>query len=517
MGVKAYFHITANGKDITDRVESFDYEMSNEKDNLLTIKVLPAKSLVTIDDDDVSVGNSIEFFWGWVGGAVSQKQISKISDIEVDYQMNKTTMSIKCLDKGNRSKKTSNTKIWKKMRLSEIVQSIAISNNLQSSVQVTNKIWDSVPQANRSDFELIQYLARRESPGNWICYFNGETIILEQRDIARKAKYYFEWGDPRSKLMSIKAAYRESNQDASLSGADYKTFDPKTLESGKVEKKNVDANTGAYSFSQNGKEVKNNEGTSVYVPTNFKVPQTSDIGTQNGVVPMKASLKKKGQVRSLESLYGPDYKKPPFDPSKVSVKSLPMDDKGGFVRPPQKVISSTKMREEAKVKSAGVTPGDKDEAQAKANSIASASSLKVLEIDVTMMGDPNFHPNDLFTLAGVAKRHGGNWYMKTVTHSIKRAGDYTCVLKGSKNATSKPMGSDDAKKKDVNDSVGDNDKKVVEVIKYDENAKNPYGYKGKFAPGGSFNPPMNSDIASQNGVRPPVLKSNIRRGARGSW
>ncbi len=439
--VKAYFHIVANGKDITDRVKSFDYEMCSEKDNMLTIKIKPEFSLITIDDEDLNVNNTVEFYWGWVNGKISPVKFAKITDIETDYDRTHVTMTIKCLDKGNRSKKTSSPKIWKNVKLSDIVKSIAEKNKLNYDIQPTKKVWASVPQANKSDYEFIQYMVRKEPPGNWIFFFEGESLFLQQRDIGRNADYLFEWNKSDSGIFYIRPAYRESSQDASTSQSVTATFDPETLKTTIIEATQVDESTGLFSYNMNGEE--------------------QGVGLDN-----KATANKLDKLKKQLSIAEQTAKTPQEKQQLQVLKTAATQVASG-------VISGREIPEEyvESINNLNFIPGgDIGEANSFASSIAEESKLKVLEVDISKMGDPQYKPHDIFTLTGVAKKHGGNWYIKDVTHSIPAAGDYTVKITGSKNGTNKPMNNITSENIDVNKSVGDaNADNEVEKFEYDGN------------------------------------------------
>lgn len=112
-----------------------------------------------------------------------------------------------------------------------------------------------------------------------------------------------------------------------------------------------------------------------------------------------------------------------------------------------------------KVQSLGGTivspPHDKKTLDDKAKKEAKDGGLDQETATLRIEGDPDRQANEVITMAGVFKRHLGNWLIKKVTHDIS-SGGYTSTLELAKNATKldSGLGNENKAKGTVNKSVG---------------------------------------------------------------
>lgn len=115
------------------------------------------------------------------------------------------------------------------------------------------------------------------------------------------------------------------------------------------------------------------------------------------------------------------------------------------------------------------------------------ATLRVLTADLVTDGDPLAKPDTVITMKGVAQRHGGNWYIEKVTHSLQGSA-YTNTSEMVKNAVQKPgkKNADKTKVAEVNKSTGPNDaKKTKTLTVFDANGKsvaNTESGSDKFVP-----------------------------------
>lgn len=99
------------------------------------------------------------------------------------------------------------------------------------------------------------------------------------------------------------------------------------------------------------------------------------------------------------------------------------------------------------------------------------AELKELTASLSIEGDPLVESGKIITVAGVAQKHAGNWYIISVIHTVGNGG-YMSDLKLNKNAAIKPPLDDKKKVENQNKTAGDKTsvvEKEVPVIKYDIN------------------------------------------------
>ena len=81
------------------------------------------------------------------------------------------------------------------------------------------------------------------------------------------------------------------------------------------------------------------------------------------------------------------------------------------------------------------------------------ASLKDLTANAVIEGDPNIFSDDIITIANVAKKHSGNWYVFKSVHNIVGDG-YKTTLELGKNAAEKSNDKSAATLPDANNTVG---------------------------------------------------------------
>jgi phage protein D len=98
---------------------------------------------------------------------------------------------------------------------------------------------------------------------------------------------------------------------------------------------------------------------------------------------------------------------------------------------------------------------NKADADDKIGAIQKGKGAKVLHCKLEIELDPTIVNGVIVTMAGVAKRHCGNWRAESVTHSIKGSGAFTildCIKNG---AEKSPTTNGGANEGDVNKTQGD--------------------------------------------------------------
>jgi phage protein D len=120
-----------------------------------------------------------------------------------------------------------------------------------------------------------------------------------------------------------------------------------------------------------------------------------------------------------------------------------------------------------------VPGGDQREIENIGNKTKKDAALNDLEGELLIEGDPNLLADEIITIANVATRHGGNWYVNRVIHQISPRNSYHSRVDLKKNGAATSPATNE-KAKDVNNSTGPDqgsDKKPVKVYKYDANGR----------------------------------------------
>jgi phage protein D len=388
--------VASTGEDITARVDSFSYEDTIEKDDLLRISVT-LKNVFEVDEDWVVAGEKLIFFFGYIGGLQTEKRVAKISDFDTSYG-DVTKLKIDAVDVGQFMKEKFSNKIHNDKTLSELVQEIADKYSYKTEILETKKKYSYLPQAQKNDFDFLMQLAKKE---NLVFRVSGETLILEKRNLLKDSIKTYTWGVD---IISFNPKIKYSKQDSS---------------------------------SQN-------------IQSNSVNPQTNEIQKSEAKIEDK-------------------------DKEKLGEYIVQVDANGK-----ERKVFPTKKAETEKSEDVKLVQGSTDKAQndGLVNKIQEDKSLGDITATLVVEGNPILQANQILTIAGVAKKHEGNWKITSVKTDIA-AGSYyktTCELK--KNATSKAVGnvqSDKAtsKSQSVNTTQGSTniDEAQSEVLKFDQNGK----------------------------------------------
>ena len=263
-----YIVQTASGKDLTGYITRFAYEDCTEKDDLVKLS-MEGVSVSQVDDADMQPGKEIVFRFGYFQGLQSFSRRAVISDIDVSF--GKTiSLSLTATDAGQALKKTESGKIWKKQSSSQIADAIAAQYGLQKKIEATEKIHESIPQGNRTDFELLKYLTTLEP--NFIFYIKEKTLVFKKRDLDAKPGLSLFYNRPGQVLSTNDLiSFKPSNKDSKKTGASNNVavvaFDPtkKKEETAKADAKTTSADTqlgkGNIRYNENAKIVQDENRT----------------------------------------------------------------------------------------------------------------------------------------------------------------------------------------------------------------------------------------------------------------
>lgn len=197
-------------RDITDMVESFVYEDSMEEDNLLKLTIASV-GLQAVEDTDFLTGVTLAFQFGYLAGEQSPIHRARITDRTPNYAQ-RVTIKLKCLDIGTTAKKVASGKVWENMTSTQIAEQIAAKYGLDLESVATTKVWEAIPQGNRSDLDFVKYLASREGDGNYISYIRNTTMYFVERATSDVSLVTYTYGNGDSKIISFSPSLKESSQ-----------------------------------------------------------------------------------------------------------------------------------------------------------------------------------------------------------------------------------------------------------------------------------------------------------------
>lgn len=293
--MKAPFFRVFNGDvDITSLIDSFSYEDTIKEDSLLKITVIYSNIAdYQAGGLNIATGDYLRFYYGYLRGEQSEAHKARVTDIEHSYASN-LRLTIRCLDLGTTMKKTSQNKVWENVTSVQIAQTIAKKYGLEFEYDQTKKVWENLPQGNRSDFDFIRYLANREKDGNYTFFIRNETLYFVERGLGSDSILSLNFGSPNSGIISFRTKYKTSTQPAAANNVVTTSIDPlkKKAEESIVSVKDKDKTTGEYAFlyNKNGEFVGSKEG----VKEKLVTPETKEESKN-----IASSMKKQGTLKTL--------------------------------------------------------------------------------------------------------------------------------------------------------------------------------------------------------------------------
>jgi hypothetical protein len=420
----AFVKVWLGSWDLSTYVESLRYDRSNEKDDYVNIRIKDNPLFDLANDSRIVNGALLNFQYGFLQGIPSPIHVTKITDIKVSYR-GAISIELKCLDKGNTIKQD-NSNVSRSGLASSIAQEIAdkYGMTLETQPNHTYKSYKSLPQAFKSDFELLEYMAQKE--GGFEVFVNSNTLVFRAADLGKKAKRLFTFGKD---LISLSIELRGAHRKKALSSIASFTIDrdKKSLKAA------FQSSTYTYEKSMSFKEA---QGISNTMTLDGYRRQFDDIRSSpkklNDRITkerLAADERFKGRLyvasqqvaaNILNENLGKDndrawketkeYLKQNFGTDDLSSFTTESDRKGNIIKiiPIERSYSQNPNP----FGSFGASGGEDMESENK------KARKKILTATLEIELDTSFNVGDIVTLSGVAKAHSGNWYVSDIDDSI---------------------------------------------------------------------------------------------------
>lgn len=409
--------IESENFDFTDYVTSFVYEDSAKEDSMVEITLHLPNLVDLLDSGTFESGVVLTFTIGFVGGPFSEPHSVVITDYEVKYST--LTLVVSALDSGVALKRIESDKIWGEMTSSQIAKEIATKYKLDTEVTDTTKIWekDSLPQAGRSDFEFLRYLASIEDGGDFITYVRNSKLYFTKRGLDKDSLYSYNYGYDDD-IIEFAPSYKDSTQKSEAESVTTKSYDYTTntdidTTTDELDVESISLGTYENSFLSGSINSVVEEGSKLL---DFGGSETSDETTNKG------AFKRYDGVTGLEIEVVDDVN---TETDNEVVQNTVSEDISSIVG-----------------KSIAIPEIDLDEVSNISNSLKKDAALKVLVAELTVEGNPLIEPDNIITMQGkLAKKHIGNWYIDKITHKIGSSA-YVSIVSMAKNGTEQDIKSD---------------------------------------------------------------------------
>jgi len=230
MSKSPYYQIKIKdtGEDITKYVTDFVHEDCLEEDDLLKFSLNDINQDF-IENSSIEKGTTILFQYGYLGYKITNAAFAVVKRIEPKFG-DIIRLSITCLDKGSNMKRNASSKIWKNQTASQIIKTIVERYSLELVSEPTKKVYSSIPQGNRTDFEFIRYLTGIEQSGSYIFYIKEFKAYFVKRDLKKEPAITFTYRDGTGKVIAFSPVESDEGDKNAKTEASVSSVNPVTGE-----------------------------------------------------------------------------------------------------------------------------------------------------------------------------------------------------------------------------------------------------------------------------------------------
>lgn len=372
--------LQADNRDLSQYIKSVRIEESVSKLDLITLTIYDA-TLSLIDEDALSEGKVVEYMFGYLGGDGSPRRYGKIVGCEPNYDR-ELTLTLKISDLGIDLKKGTRNRVFQKKTAADIARQIASERGLEAEVDDTSHQYEMLAQGNKSDYELLQHLSEQEEDGEIIFYTREHTLCFKRLALEQPSQVTYTWRGTENKNLSFRPVSNAVTKEMASESA-------QTLS---------DAVGQGVQLSQQV-----NEQT---------VPADQKLG--GFVYTYNANGERVGQK--------------PLPPDKQVIQS------GAMTNP----------LEEASGKTLFSPASSQKITENIAAKLKKKQQLRDMTATLSMEGEPLRRVDTVLTMAGVARRHLGNWYVAEIIHEMSVGSSFRSNLKLWKNAGEKTTATPEA-------------------------------------------------------------------------
>lgn len=485
MAKSPFYKVKVKGTDtdITNMVTGLKYEDCLEEDDMLDLK-LDGVTIPFIDSGEIKKGVELIFEYGFIGGKRSGQRYAVIKNLDYTYGST-VSIGVKAHDKGTWLKKQTSKQIYENKTGSEIVKAIADMFGMESVIDDTETVYETIPQAGKTFFEFIKYLAGKEGYVKTDSIFGNKnsSAIQELNNIAQ-SRFGISGFYAQAITITGRNALREKykndpNFPTMLIGFEKAIAINEVTNVGKTYIK------GAYEFF-----IRGNKLHFVKKDLSGDSKRTFVFGDPDGpVISFKPKTREEGNGSGKSAGINSGGINPDTN-EVINVKSdstntnetglgdnLLHFDVNGVLKQSTNILPNL------------ITGGNdystgnnETEIKKKVSSKKLKSSKKEVTATLVIEMDPDVNAGDIITMAGVAQIHCGNWRVEKAANDV--TGSALTTLEMSKNAGKGGQGggtgtaTNNTTGTNGNNGGGDENEKGLDRVYFD-NDGNEIGTKEK--------------------------------------
>lgn len=539
--IKAY---TSLGE-ITERVVDFSYKFSQKGDDVCQIR---------IESDDQNLpdlpiyqeGVTYTMVWGYIGETEKQKRIVVLRNIRVSYTEEGIALDLLFTDKASLIKTNSAKRVHNKKTVKDILEDTGARNGLATdylwdykagagllaagstlptattSPNPDIRTYDTMPQANRSDYEVLKDAADNDPSGPYEIVGRDNTLTVQKPNFKQTPIRSYKWKGEDGHLLRFIPESKEYFTGSGHMGISTTSVNPrkKTFHENLVTEGNngLETKLNTHIASPNYDNQDDGSGSSSGTndagsPTTSPTPAQGDPSVKGKeletVAKNKGGEKAYNPVKDLgfgetkqDSFAGRNFRFAEYNSNAPSFVN-----KSGFNTA---AVSTTATRSRIPDIPTFLTgqhhPTIEDDHKKASGKAASVQSQKHKNpATAKVIGNVILESGKILTIENVSKKFSGNYYIQECIHRMTPGTEYFCDLTFIRNAmgkVSKPgIGTTDAANKyskrgaknEVNKEKGpeENKPKTKKVTTTPAAEPNPAlaKYKFKDTPKGTqFNP-----------------------------
>lgn len=508
--------------EVTENIVDFNYKYSQEEDD--TCQITIQTSNVDLPDKPEFQENVIlKVVWGFIGENKTKTRKVIIRNIKPSYSEGAITFDILCTDKASRIKSNSSKKIHKGT-VSNMAKEIADRNGLiykgvsqtddGLAIEVTDitgyarpgyydqngnyniavdntavprrvdfRLYDQLPQANKSDFHLLKDAASGDPAGPLELYGRDDELILQKKNLNQKPIKVYTYGDGTGLLLSFEPESKNLTRKGSSGNINIDAFNPEDKTSYNIDANDFtnnlpklgdttevparfynnlgyadesdtsedQVNTGpnkkdrVVSFKNNGRNIKDTRVNSdkpqqlisweEFKKNQSNLPKNSEPGFQSKL--------EKNPADTFDSNYAlkTDYGIINFSNYNTAHPGFYNKDGNYTIAVDNTAVvvpfGDSNSADEKTIDYTKNVPSSEhslEEAYGKGSNQQAEGSLKKNPAEAKIVGDIDIESGKIITILNVSKKFSGNYYVEEAVHEIKPGSAYTVRTKMTKNA-----------------------------------------------------------------------------------
>ena len=257
--------IFTSSAEVSANVVDFSYKYSQEEDDVCQIRIRD-KNVDLADRPEFQDGAILKVVWGYTG---EDKKIRKVCvrSIKASFTETEICLDLLCTDlssriKGNSSKKIHKgtllqigSEIAKKNGLKLVSTSIDDSGNIYTegfkntdnrrpgyykedsnyttaidntgvSRDMKFRVYDQLPQANMSDFNILKVAAKGDPSGPFEVTGRDDQLIIQKKDLNQKPLKVFDYKDGKGLVLSFNPESKDYTRKKSYLNINTIAFNP---------------------------------------------------------------------------------------------------------------------------------------------------------------------------------------------------------------------------------------------------------------------------------------------------